>query len=355
MTCFTDANLHFVSPTAYNTNGKEWMRTHIVGTGAYKCTSYTRDVSMIFERFDNYWQKGKPYLDGIKFVIMPDKMSQQLAFETGEVQTAQLGGQQGLDLTAKGYPYIKSTASGQMVLLPDGSNASSPWSKQKVREAAEYAIDREALSKGVGRGFTIPAYQLAPEHPIGAIPNLAGRKYDVAKAKQLLTEAGYPTGFKTRIIPQPQTYNKDACLALQGYWNAVGITTEIDVPDEGRFTDYRFKSGWENGCMMVTEAVFSTYPKYFRFYFAGDQYKSIYWAPGFREAYDASLATPAQDAATVQKVSRLIYDNLMVIPVYINQDRTFYLEGVHDLGQYEWGDSPQWSPQDAWMEKKLIK
>ena len=353
-TTYTDPQLFFVSPTAYKTNGKDYMRSHMVGTGAYKFVSYTRDVSMIFEKFDSYWQKGKPYLDGVKLVVMPDRMSQQLAFETGEVHTATLGGQQGLDLIAKGYQYARSKASGQMVLLPDGSNAVSPWSNPKVREAAEYAIDREALSKGVGRGFTIPAYQLAPEHPIGAIPNLEGRRYNVAKAKQLLTEAGYPSGFKTRIIPQPQTYNKDACLALQGYWNAAGIVTEIDVPDEGRFTDYRFRSGWQNGCMMVTEAVFSTYPKYFRFYFAGDQYNSIYWAPGFREAYNASLATPVQDADTVRKVSRMIYDNVMVIPLYINQDCTFYRDGVHDLGQYVWGDSVQWSPQDAWLEKKAV-
>jgi peptide/nickel transport system substrate-binding protein len=355
MTSFTDSNLHFASPAAYQANGKDWMRTHIVGTGAYKFTSFTRDVSMVFEKFDGYWQKGKPYLNGIKFVIVPDKMSQQLAFETGDVHTTQLGGQQGVDLTTKGYPYVKSLASGQMALLPDGSNASSPWSKQKVREAAEYALDREAISKGVGLGFTVPAYQLAPQHPVGAIPNLEGRRYDPAKAKQLLAEAGYPNGFKTRVVPQPQSYNKDACLAIQRYWGEVGITTEIDVPDEGRYTDYRFKSGWDNGCIMTTLAVFSTYPKFFRFYFAGDQYKSIYWAPSFREAYNASMDTPAQDPEKCRVVSRLIYDNLMVIPVYINQDRTFYRDGVHDLGQYAWGDSPQWSPQDSWMEKKLIK
>ncbi|MCR4394429.1 MAG: ABC transporter substrate-binding protein, partial [Dehalococcoidales bacterium] len=58
-------NYFFVSPTAYEKNGIEWMRTHMVGTGPFMQTDYKRDVSMTAVRFKDYWDKGKPYLDGV--------------------------------------------------------------------------------------------------------------------------------------------------------------------------------------------------------------------------------------------------------------------------------------------------
>jgi peptide/nickel transport system substrate-binding protein len=98
-----------------------------------------------------------------------------------------------------GYKIISQTA-GAQALIPDSANADSPWSKLKVREAAEYAMDREAIARTFGYGYWKAAYQApSPEAP-AYVASIPGRKYDTAKAKQLLTEAGYPNGFKTKLI-----------------------------------------------------------------------------------------------------------------------------------------------------------
>jgi len=87
--------------------------------------------------------------------------------------------------------------------VPDSANADSPWSNIKVRQAAEYAIDKIAIARALGYGFKTEAYQLpSPSNP-AYNPNLTGKRlYDLAKAKALLAEAGYPNGFKTKIIAQ---------------------------------------------------------------------------------------------------------------------------------------------------------
>jgi ABC-type transport system substrate-binding protein len=58
--------------------------THPVGTGPFKFVSYQRDSSLKFEKFPGYWQKGKPYLDGVEFLLIVDKTSAVMAFKSGQ-------------------------------------------------------------------------------------------------------------------------------------------------------------------------------------------------------------------------------------------------------------------------------
>ena len=73
------------SPTAIEKNGIKWAETHPVGTGPFKLKEYERGVAKRYERFDDYWQKGRPYLDGVEFIVIKDPMTQVSAFKAGEV------------------------------------------------------------------------------------------------------------------------------------------------------------------------------------------------------------------------------------------------------------------------------
>ncbi len=68
-----------VSPTAYEKKGKEWARSNPVGTGPFKFVSLDRNSKLTFAKWEGYWQKGKPYLDGIEFLFIRDPMTQQAA------------------------------------------------------------------------------------------------------------------------------------------------------------------------------------------------------------------------------------------------------------------------------------
>jgi ABC-type transport system substrate-binding protein len=152
------------------------------------------------------------------------------------------------DLQKAGYTIVSFPAAAN-VLVPDSLNANSPWANIKVRMAAEYAIDREALSRAFGYGFNPPAYQAPPLGTPAIVPNLAPRKYDVAKAKSLLAEAGYPNGFKTTLITS-STLDRDGATAIQAYLAAIGIQAAIDFVEAARLASVL--TGTWNGILPPT-------------------------------------------------------------------------------------------------------
>ena len=167
-----------VSPTAFKTKGIEWARWNPVGTGPFEFVSFERDVRTKYKRFDGYWQKGKPYLDGVEYVYIKDPMTQAAAMQAGEAQVLNTEtGKMAADLKAAGLNVITADT-GTVVLIPDSVNADSPLANKKVREAVEYAIDKEAIAKAKSYGFWGAAYQLPNVGTMAYIKNFQGRRYN---------------------------------------------------------------------------------------------------------------------------------------------------------------------------------
>ena len=72
-----------VSPTAFQKNGLQYMQTHMIGTGAFKQTDYQKDVVISFAKNPDYWDKGKPYLDGIQMLYVSDALTRIASFQSG--------------------------------------------------------------------------------------------------------------------------------------------------------------------------------------------------------------------------------------------------------------------------------
>src|SRR6185503_10335945 len=121
---------------------------------------------------------------------------------------ASTSGEQAAALKSQGMNVL-SMPVGPVSLIPDSKNADSPLSKLQVRQAISYAIDRESIAKARGFGYWQPAYQLPNPGSPSFLADFAGHKYDAAKAKALLAEAGLASGFKTRIIIMPALVDKD--------------------------------------------------------------------------------------------------------------------------------------------------
>lgn len=253
-------------------------------------------------------------------------------------------------LKADGFNVISYQA-GATALIPDSANADSPWSNIKVRQAAEYAIDKEPLVAALGLGYWKAAYQLNSPVNIAFDSSLPTRKYDIDKAKQLLAEAGYPNGFKTAIIAQ-NTFNRDAVVAIQSYLGKIGIQAEIQTPAVASYTDLQLGK-FHNALFLITLQEWANANTQFSTYWGtpGNYFKNVSKPQGWSEALLASKMTEAVDAAATKKLEKMAYDDAMAIPVYYGATLWATSSKVQDSQLGTRGNAAWWEPQNVWLTK----
>jgi peptide/nickel transport system substrate-binding protein len=327
----------------------------MIGTGPFKFVDWQKDVIVKYQKFDGYWNTGRPYLDNLNLGIFTDATTALMSLQSGQGQILMYTDPKtGMDLKTKGYE-VAYTPKYIFSLVPDGGNADSPFADQRVREAVEYAIDKKTIAEGLGYGYW-PAWG-SQIYGVGDKlydSTLQDRTFNINKAKQLLAEAGYSNGFKTTIIVQTAD-NGDRMTALQSYLAAVGITVQLDVCDQARYISY-VKSGWKNGLMVAKLGVANPATNPISFltpYTSSQPNVSMYRPADFMKLYDKTVGTSEnqQYLDGAKSLSKYIYDNAMDIPLW-EETQVAASKGVHDLNPCTVKDPSQWTPDIAWIDKK---
>jgi peptide/nickel transport system substrate-binding protein len=344
-----------VSPTAFETKGKEWAMWHPVGTGPFKFVSYERGSKVTYAKWEGYWQKGKPYLDGIEYLLIRDPMTQMAAMRTSGSEKVHVlyvnSGEQATMMKAQGFRVISGPV-GATSLLPDSVNADSPLSKKKVRDAVSLAINREAIVKARGFGFWTPTVQVPAPHNPGYVKSLGTGEYDPKKAKQLLAEAGYPNGFKIKLIVMPALVDRDAVVAVQRYLSDVGIEADLEFPDGGGYMAYRFKNGWHNAFLVHAVRMLATTNMFVSFQWnTPGMFPSLKRPDGFLDKIDQSLKTLTPDKGKMEELTRIQAEDTMTIPLYRQSEIYILQPEVHDTGYLEWSPATVCTPETMWLGK----
>ncbi len=339
-----------ISPTALKKNGIDWARFHPVGTGPFEFVSYERDVATKYKKFKDYWDKGKPYLDGVEIRYMRDLQTIKAALLAGEIDMFGMdGGELIAELKSKGFKDIFAN-NGIVMLMPDSVNADSPFANKLVREAVSYAIDREGIAKARGFGYWQPANQPAFPEQSAYLKDQPPLKYDPVKAKELLAKAGYSGGFKTKLIVMPVVVDRDAAVAIQRFLTEVGIQTEVEFPEMSRYREYQTK-GWR-GLLMQPWGFFASYSHLIGFYFYGaEAFVSIKRPEALPQLFAEAKVTPTPEAKRTQKLNQLILEDLTVIPTYMHTRNYISKPNVNDTGHMRWVSWPWWTPGEAWFSK----
>jgi peptide/nickel transport system substrate-binding protein len=333
-----------ISKAYVDKNGIQAAEWHPVGTGPFIFDSYEKDAKMTFKRNPNYWDTGKPYLDGVEIIVIADSTVRKLAFEKGDIQRLAVSGLDAVELQKAGYEMITEPG-GTYALVPDSNTAASPWANINVRLAASYALNRESLAKALGYGFYSPAYQLYPGFSQTAIPGLIKQSHDVAKAKDLLKQAGYPSGFKSVMHPF-MVIPTDYSSAVINQLSDAGISVDLDKVTAAKYTELRY-NGWDG----LMNHAFANYANFVSSndYFLGTQFPSFKRPAGLKEGYDAAASTKEVDPKLVQAIMQIIYDNVMVIPYIEEQRITFLQKGVHDPFTKTFTLMDNWV-QEVWLD-----
>ena len=324
------------------------MKKNMVGTGPFKYVDWKRDSYLKYTKFNDYWDKGKPYLDGIEYTFIVDPVTSQMSFQAGEGHVLMKADALAAnDLKTKGYGY-KTIWLGLRTLVPDGSNPDSPFAKKEVREALEYALDKESICKAIGMGFWYPYYQAGQQSSDGYISDLAQRKYNPEKAKQLLAAAGYPNGFKTQIIAKTED-DKNILVAMQSSMKTAGIDVSLEICDKNKYMTYSTK-GWNNGLLFSTYSLYANGSKNMRLITASAATGAckIYRPSNWEDLYNGSVTDNKKHLEYVQKAYRAIYDNTMFVPLWEETEIRFFQNNVRNTA-FSTVDMNYWKPQNAWL------
>jgi len=337
--------------------GKEWARTHIVGTGPFTLKEYVRDDHMTWVKNPNYWRKGRPYLDGIEYKYIPDNVTAAAMMQAKQADAwAQAPVSFQADLMKKGFKRQSSWPALGYSIWINTANPKSKWQDKRLREAVEYAIDKEAVAKALGFGLLKPLKSLPPVGEWGYDPNYNLRPYNPAKAKQLLAEAGYPNGLKAKLLVFTTQDQRDAATALKQYLDEAGFQIDIDVADPGRFfgTIYTNPPGPDLDLSFWMTGRDSNYLMTYMRWFSTEPFTvlSFLGHPEGQAQADVDaqkLTSPKAQEAATRKLMRIITDNALVIPIYDQPSAEMDQPYTHS-GRYEQG-LVRWQTEEVWMDK----
>jgi len=216
------------SPTAIEKYGEDFQN-HPVGTGPFKFVSRVPNGEIVFEKFDDYWKKGEPYIDKLTFKIMQEETTRINALKSGDVDIIEAISPFSVD-SLKGDSKIKleqpkSSHRSKGIVF----NASKPpFDNLKFRQALTHAINREEIAKTLSNGYGEPLYQLFPNDFWAADPDLK-IKYDPEKAKQLLKESGIKNPSFTMLVSSQDFYEPMFSDIITQQLSEVGIEVKTET------------------------------------------------------------------------------------------------------------------------------
>ncbi len=220
---------YMVSKKAVEKMGKD-IRFHPVGTGPFKFQSYKPRESYTLAANENYW-RGKPVLQKVIISFIPDDSTRELALRNGEVDAISLPAkQEWIDRLRKGGFAVNLTYPANMFSLLFNLTQ-KPLNDPRVRQALCHAINREELINFIGANVAKPEYSPLPSGYVGHTEEVARYAYDPARAKKLLSEAGFPNGFKLSMNISNSNIYLPPMQVIQEQWKKIGVQLELKVVD----------------------------------------------------------------------------------------------------------------------------
>jgi peptide/nickel transport system substrate-binding protein len=221
--------------------GYNWLKTNYAGSGPFKLRQWKANESLALDRNDDYWG-GASDMKRVVIRHIVEPATQQLLLEKGDVDIARnLGPDQLESLRKNPDVYIQDGVKGAIYYL--GLNQKNEaLANPKVRQALKYLVDYKGMEATVVRDLMTVHQAFLPKGFLGAL-EATPFTLDVAKAKQLLAEAGYPDGFKITMDTRNTSPIMEMAQTIQATFAQAGVELEIIPGDGGQtLTKYRARN-----------------------------------------------------------------------------------------------------------------
>ena len=229
-----------VTPSNY-----QEQSTTPVGTGPFSFNSYTPGQKIVLKRNASYYAESRmPSIDEIEFRIMIDESSILMALKSGDLDIAQV---LSMSVPALDKDFVITSFPQNMVQIFALNHDKEPFNNLKVRQAINYAIDKDLIINGVVGGYGSKLYTNASPVMGFWYNNLSQNEpypYNPDKSRELLAEAGFSNGFHTTIkVPSNYQTHIDTAQVLADMLSKVGITLNIELVEWGAWLDTVYSGG----------------------------------------------------------------------------------------------------------------
>ena len=305
--------------------GDEGFKKAPIGAGPYKFVSFTPGVELVLEAFDQYWRK-PPSVKRLVFRVIPDETTRLAALKRGEVDIAySIRGELAEEMQRTPGLTLKPAViqAPFWVYFADQWDPKSPWHDRRVRLAASLAIDRPSINQALTLGHSLLSGSIIPaafeyfwQPPVPA--------YDPARAKKLLAEAGYPSGFDGGEYYCDGSYSNLA-EAVTNSLQQVGIRTELRPLERAAFFKGYADKKFRNLIQGASGAFGNAATRIEAFVAGGGTYAygSYPDIDGlFRE--QAAETDPARRETALHRIQQLVHEKVMYAPIW----QLAFLNGV---------------------------
>jgi peptide/nickel transport system substrate-binding protein len=302
--CVVNSELVKKHATEKDPWGLEYTKLNTAGSGAYRVAAWNPGSEVVFERNDKWIGGPLPKIRRVVWRMLPSSGNRRALLERGDADIS-------YDLPTKDFAELKRLAKLAIVSTPYsngiqyiGMNVKmAPFDNPKVRQAVAFAIPYQKIMDAVMFGLAKPMFGAPPDAATQvAWPQPHRFVTDIARAKQLLAEAGYPNGFETTLSFDLgfAGANEPLCVLTQESLAQIGIRTTISkVPGANWRTELNKKT------MPLFTNVFSgwlDYPEYF-FYWCYHGQNSVFNTMSYQSKEMDALIEGARDAAAAGKTA----------------------------------------------------
>jgi peptide/nickel transport system substrate-binding protein len=310
-----------------------------VGTGPYKFVEWKRDQYLKMERFNEHW-RGPASVKNLIIRVIPETSTQVAELKTGGVDIVRnLAPDLIPDLKAHSNTYV-STAPILRTHYVELDMREPPFNKKEARQAANYAIDRQAIVDKLmgGLGKVVPT--VVNPMAFGYDPSVEAYNYDPKKAKELLKQAGFPNGTDITLhTGASAAFNRQLAEAIAEMLTEVGLRTNLKVwvpgpawnkffQSEGKAT-HGFIGNW--GYYSTFDADAILHPLYHTEPggWVGRWYTRV---PGLDDLIDEGRSTidKGKRLATYAKIQRLLKEETPSVFLFHQHD----MLGIHKRVEY---------------------
>lgn len=220
------------SPTAIEKYGDEYAKNP-VGTGPFKFESWKENDKITLVKNEDYHVEGLPYLDSLIFSVIPDNSARMTALQSGAVDLIDGLNPDDMNIVEKNEELVGIKRPSFNIGYMAFNTEKKPFDNLKVRQAINMAIDKQGIIDAFYNGMGEVAKNPLPSSLWGYNDTIKDYEYNTEEAKKLLTEAGFPDGFKTTLfaMSNPRPYMPQPLKiaeAIQSDLGKIGIEVEVE-------------------------------------------------------------------------------------------------------------------------------